>query len=343
MAWDYVRIDPASLPYLMPKPVGDNEYEFVFLPGWPRLNATNSNDPPGSFHSRDVFTPHPTIPRAWKFVYRLDDRVTLSTGVKVLPLPLEGRIRQELLVKEAVVFGLNRAVPGLLLFRSEAAKDMDDDTFVESVWPAIQDANAQAETFGRIMRNMIVPIPAGTPYPVADKGSIMRSRLNKAFEAEIEAAYQRLEHATTALQGHLVLDPGSSSEEIQLWLMQRCQADLGLDLVDEDSNLYEAGCDSLRATQLSSLLRSVLPSESAPRMSLNTIYTAGTVRHLTPVIMSMLASKQVVHTGGDADQVEVMRAMIVKHSHFEKPIRAIEKKPTKKVIVSPMLFQPITC
>ena len=89
---------------------------------------TNSHDPPESFYSSDLFTKHESIPNAWKYLGRLDDRVTLIDGEKVLPLPIEGRIRQATLVKEAVVFGIERAIPGLLLFRAEAAKDISDES-----------------------------------------------------------------------------------------------------------------------------------------------------------------------------------------------------------------------
>jgi aryl carrier-like protein len=334
MAWDYIRIDEEKLPYLSPKPVGDNDYEFVLLPGWPYLNATNSDDPPGSIHTSDVFTPHPTIPRAWKFVYRLDDRVTLATGEKVLPIPFEGRLRQENLVKEAVVFGLNRVVPGLLLFKSGAAHDMDDTSFLDAVWPAVQDANSQAESFGRIMRNMVVPIPATTSYPVADKGSIMCSRLYRASEAEIDAAYRHLESPTPVLKTTFVLGPDPSREELQIWFLQQCHELLGLQLIDENDDLYEAGCDSLRATQLSSLVRSILPPESASQVSLNTIYAAGTVKRLVTVIVSMMAGKHTLDAQYHIDQIEVMQSMIAKYSKFEQPSLATDVKESSKVVVS---------
>src|SRR5213078_4671350 len=107
----------------------------VFLAGYPALSVSNSDDPPGSFHSKDVFTPHPVIPERWKYVTRLDDRVTLLNGEKVLPLPIECCIRKHPLIREAVVVGIGKAVPGLLVFRSNAAKGLSDNDFVDAIWP----------------------------------------------------------------------------------------------------------------------------------------------------------------------------------------------------------------
>lgn len=84
------------------KPVSDDLYELVVLDGYKSKVVSNSDDPPRSFHSNDLFSPHPIIPDAWKHIGRIDDRVTLVNGEKVLPLPIEGRIRSDRLVSEAV-------------------------------------------------------------------------------------------------------------------------------------------------------------------------------------------------------------------------------------------------
>lgn len=107
-------------------------FEFVYLKEYPSLTASNSDDSPDSFHSKDLVTPYKIIPKAWKFLGRLDDRVTLINGEKVLPLPIEGRVRKIPLVQEAVVFGIGRSIPGLLLFRAEAARDISDEAVISN-------------------------------------------------------------------------------------------------------------------------------------------------------------------------------------------------------------------
>ena len=101
---------------IWPKPLSDDTYEFVYLRGYPSLVTSNSEEPPGSYHSKDIFSPHLAIANAWKRVGRIYDQVTLLNGEKVLPLAIEGRVQEQSLVREAVVFGISRPIPGILVF-----------------------------------------------------------------------------------------------------------------------------------------------------------------------------------------------------------------------------------
>jgi acyl-CoA synthetase (AMP-forming)/AMP-acid ligase II len=146
------------------KHVSESEslYECVYLAGHPALTASKSDEPPGSFHSKDVFTPHPTLPGRWKYMSMLDDRIYLINGEKVLPLTIEGCIKQHQLVHEAVVVGLGKAVPGLLILRSPEAEaeNISDDEYLDSIWPIIQEANSHAEAFSRISRDLVAIMPS---------------------------------------------------------------------------------------------------------------------------------------------------------------------------------------
>jgi acyl-coenzyme A synthetase/AMP-(fatty) acid ligase len=174
-AWNYLRPPPHVAPYILMRPVDGQICECIVLDGYRGKMMSNSDDPPNSWHTNDLFVGHPTIPNAWKFVGRADDRVTLTNGEKVLPLQIEGRIQQDPLVKEAVVFGVDRPVPGLLLFRAKAAEGLSDGEFVDRVWPAIEDANSHAEGFSQISRDMIAVIPEDVECPLTDKSSIKRA------------------------------------------------------------------------------------------------------------------------------------------------------------------------
>ena len=121
-SWNYIRFYPYHRKYIYMDPLGNNQFEAVYLRGHPALMTSNSDSPaPGSWRSKDIFTPHPTIQDAWKFVTRIDDRVTLLNGEKVLPLPIEGRLREDPLIREAVVVGVDKSVPGLLVFRARSS------------------------------------------------------------------------------------------------------------------------------------------------------------------------------------------------------------------------------
>lgn len=200
---------------------------------------SNSDDPPESYHSKDLFRPHPSIPNAWKYLGRLDDRITLVNGEKVLPLPIEGRIRGEALVKEAVVFGVARSIPGLLAFRAESVRDMSDVEFIS--------ANQHAEGFSQIGKDMIVPLPAGIAIPLTDKGSLVRPQMYKVFEIVIDEACDKLEEGQ---EGSLALDLPS----LEAYLIKLGQQIIGPQLLDPQTDFFSAGIGSLQAIQMRGLI-----------------------------------------------------------------------------------------
>lgn len=326
-AWDYIRLPPHIQQNTYYKPLGNNTFEFVFLSTLPTLNLSNSDDPPGSFHSSDIFTPHSTIPHAWKFLGRTDDRVTLSNGEKVLPLPIEGRVREEALVKDAVVFGIGRSLPGLLLFRADAAADMDDESFIEAVWPAVEAANSTSEAFSQINKDMIVCLPSGTLVPATDKTNFIRAQIYKLFANAIEQAYIRLE--CTIVTGTLVLN----QQDLEKYLLQLARDQLGIDVQSTTDELYGAGLDSLRATQLRSVIMKKLALGPDPaRFTQSVIFQAGTLQRLATKMIALRDETSEVRESDDYEKV--MTDLIKKYSQFRQDKPKASKRAGGMTVVS---------
>ncbi len=66
---------------------------------------------------------------------------------------------------------------GLLLFRSENTAHLNDNEFVDAVWPTIQEANSHVEGFSQINREMIVVVRAEVECAVTEKSSIKRGQV----------------------------------------------------------------------------------------------------------------------------------------------------------------------
>lgn len=289
------------------KPVEDGNCEAIYLKGLPTLVASNSDNPPGSFHSKDLFIPHATIPYAWKHVGRLDDRLTLTNGEKVLPLPIEGRVNEDLLVKEAVVFGAGKSIPGLLVFRSEAAKYMSDEGFIDAIWPTVQKANAHAESFSQISKETIIPLPAGIDFPRTDKDSIKRVQIYRTFSDQIEDMYMRLEGHETGTQR---LD----LHQMEKYLMQTFEQRLGLKLPSVDDDFFAAGIDSLQAIQIRGLILKELDlGGNGKRLGQNVVFDTSNVARLAKHLCALRSSSKTP----DEDEIETMTAMIRKYSAFK--------------------------
>lgn len=284
-------------------PIGDNQFECVYLKSHPGLSVSNSDDPaPGSWRSKDVFEPHPTIPDTWKYVTRLDDRVTLSNGEKVLPLPIEGRLRQEEIIREAAVFGVDRAIPGLLIFR--ASDELPDDEYLEAVWPAIIDANSRAEGFSQITKEMVGLIPSDVEYPRTDKGSIIRAQIYRKFADKINELYERFDGDA---EGNLKLDLAG----IEAFLSDTYEAITGHPLESIDTDFFNADIDSLRAIQMRRIIQKTLDLKGQ-QLSSNVVYEHGTVKALAQYLFSLTSGE----SEQNEDKVPLIESLIQKYSTF---------------------------
>ena len=309
-AWDYIRIPKPINDHICFKHIEHDTFECIYLKSLPALVLSNSDDPPGSFWSKDLFKKHPTIANAWKHIGRLDDRVTLANGEKVLPLPMEGRIRQNPFVREAVVFGTGRSLPGVLVFKSEGSTCLSDHQFIDSIWPTIQAANARAETFSQISKETVIPLGAQVEYPVTDKESIKRAQIYAKFGQEIEAMYDKL---TSLATGTMQLD----IPQIETWLLETFKGHTGVSLSSINDDFFAAGVDSLQAIQIRGLiLKHIDLGGNAGKLSPNVVFDTGTVARLAQRIQSVQLHEEPSDDGQDA--IKEMVDLIEKYSSFKK-------------------------
>ncbi|GAB1192460.1 hypothetical protein APSETT444_001652 [Aspergillus pseudonomiae] len=214
--------------------------------------ASNSDDPPDSFHTRDTFLKHPSISDAWKYLGRIDDRVTLVNGEKVLPVPIEHRIRQNIFVKDNLVFGVSKPLPGLIVAPSVESEGLSSEEIIDRIWPDIVAANQNAESFSQISRNMVIILDHSCSYPMIDRGTMIRNKCYLEFDDIIQAAYARLENGDGNEGPRRVLQlPGLTSFVLDIF-----RNDLGFSNISIDTDLFEAGVDSLQAIKARGILQS---------------------------------------------------------------------------------------
>ena len=170
-AWNYVRETDKVSPFLRWVPRGPNLYECCVTDGWPA--KVQSNQPDHSYATKDLFEPHPSIPRAWKYIARMDDTIVLVNGEKFNPVAMEGSIRSNKNVREAVVFGAGRPYLGVLIVPSEIWADKPGSELLEAVWPVVPLCNQSSDAFARISKPMIKLLPLACEYPRTAKGSVI--------------------------------------------------------------------------------------------------------------------------------------------------------------------------
>ncbi|SCO81624.1 related to nonribosomal peptide synthetase MxcG [Fusarium oxysporum] len=324
-AWNYIRVLPPAEPYTIFDEVAPGLFECVALDGLPSKSTTNSDNPPGSFRTRDLFTQHPTRPNLWKFACRLDDRFTLINGEKVLPIPIEGRIRQEEIVKEAIVFGDGRTYPGILIVKADRVANMPDDEFLDAIWPSVEDANSRAESFSRIPKELVVIVPADSSYPRTDKGTFIRVPTYRQFEKEIEAAYNKYEGQGDEA-GSLTLE----GSELEDYLLQQLKSKCGADLESSEADFFASGVDSLQCIQMWSLIkREIDLGGRQSELGQNVLYETGNVKLLARQLERLRSGAN----DETQDQLKIMEGLIEKYSSFERHVPGSEPQPEKELVL----------
>lgn len=309
-------------------PVGENIFELVVLDGLRSKVASNSDDPPNSFHTKDTFSPHPSLPNAWKYLGRIDDRVTLVNGEKVLPVPYEHHIRQHPLVKEAVVFGIGKDVPGLLIIPSDQAQDMAKEYLKETLLPTVQEANSKAEAFGRVFPEMIEILDSETQYPKTDKGTIIRAAFYREFADVISAIYDRFEAAQVAgpQAGKRLL---TEQEAVKL-IVDLFQRKLGIADLQSATDFFEAGVDSLQATTIrAQIMREV--DLGGRSLGQNVVFEYPTAE----LLAKHICSDRVGSLDRINDEIGAMKDLIDKYSDFSPRISGTIQPPAETVVREP--------
>ncbi|KAI1358591.1 putative NRPS-like enzyme [Xylaria arbuscula] len=310
-SWVYIRPYANLRPHMFFKKVGEGVYEAVYLKSHPALmpSTSNSDDPQGSFHSKDLYVPHPTIENAWKYVARDDDRITLLSGEKILPVGMEGAVRESPLIRDGLMVGNDRLMPGLLLFRSTAAADLSDDEVTNAVWPLIEPANEVMDEYARITRDMITVLAADVEYPATDKNNIIRAASYRKFEDVIEKLYNK-DMQTNGVLKKLDL------KELEEYVFRVVRDQAGIEVPDYETDFFAAGVDSLRAAQVRRLLQQELDlgGNSLPT---NAVYDTGNVAKLAARLYSMRTGEQLSngHSEGKREILK-MEDLISEFSNF---------------------------
>ncbi|QSZ28851.1 hypothetical protein DSL72_003356 [Monilinia vaccinii-corymbosi] len=310
-AWNYVRPLPSCVPYIQMAPRAANTFECVVLDGLPSKVTSNSQDPPNSFKTSDLFTPHPTIPNAWKYLGRLDDRVTLVNGEKVLPITYEHQIREHELVREACVFGVGRAFPGLIIVPSEKAAGLSKESLLKTLLPVISAANSRVEGFSQISEEMVEILDVGAEYPCTDKGTMIRPAFYKRFEDLIDSVYERFEKPLEVSNGALQLD----REQLENFLLAVFIERIGIEHLRKDTDFFEAGVDSLQAIAIRGIiLRELDLASKIP--SQNVVFEFPNVQALAEHLDALRRGE----ASEQKDEIKVMEELVEKYSHFNQHI-----------------------
>jgi hypothetical protein len=251
--WQYLRV-PRHSRFLRFEPQADGSglSELVVIHGWPHMAKRNRDD--GSFATSDLFEPHPEIEDAWRYHSRSDSQITLLTGKKFDPAPLEDAIASASpLVKEVLIFGTGRQVPGALIFCSGSGAKQNSTIQQEEIWTIIEQINSKGQSHTRLSKDMVVFMGhKSATLEKSSKGTLLRGAAEKNFAREIDDIYATNESAVDVSKGISdIQDIKSAVRNIVDEVMG------GENTLDDEDDFYHNGCDSAKCSRIRFFLQKV--------------------------------------------------------------------------------------
>ena len=299
--WQYLRLGQ-EVNTLRFEQRDDGLSELIALPGWPHLAKKNRED--GSYATADLFEPHSTIKNAWKYHSRADSQLTLNTGKKFDPAPLEAAIATSKLLKDVFIFGDGKPYPGALLFRSEEGKVTSDEQLIADLEPTLRQIHTESQSHVQLARHMLVPMPfLNQPLEKSSKGTTLRKIADEQYKNMIEKAYTK---------GSLADGKTVEDEQVASTVKQIVAVAVGRDDgLEHDTDLFSYGVDSVACVQIRHALSSLLP-ELPLELPPTVVEDCGTISRLSELIVSRRHGRH--HVTENPQQL--MPDLVEKYSHF---------------------------
>ena len=301
-AWDYLRAH-GDLKF---DPRDDGLHELIVPPSWPVISKTDKVKEDGSFATCDLFKPHPTIPNAWRYDSRADSQITLVTGKKFDPAPLEDAIAASLdTIQDVLIFGDGKPYPGALLFRSEMAREDSDEKLLKGqLGQEIRKLNKESQKHAQIPESMLVLMPyIDTPLPKSSKGTVLRRQAEERYASNIATAYE----------GVSTKQRDVPDDEVESFVLEAVRAIMSSSdgqsaQIHPDTDLFAHGVDSVASVQIRHAVAKLLP-ESCARLPLTIVQDSGSVQQLSQAILG-LRHNRLADKAGTEDHAETMRGLV---------------------------------
>lgn len=279
--WAYINIHPAiNIEYrhhhgelhemIIVRSKESEELQPVFL-HFPELQE---------YETRDLLTPHPTLPGLWRYRARKDDIIVFLNGEKTNPISFEQEVSRHPEVRSAVVVGAQRFEACLLveLHHNGPLSPEEREQIIDRIWENVQTANKDCPAHARVAKENILLVDPSKPLPRAAKGTVQRAAALVLYEEEIEKFYadreaQNLFTSRLALSLTGMTDPDAVSTKLGDLISEITRWNTSL---SNDTDFFSLGMDSLQVLQLSRQLN----------ISPSAIYSSPSIDLLTKAMMS---------------------------------------------------------
>ncbi|KAL9601196.1 MAG: hypothetical protein Q9219_002696 [cf. Caloplaca sp. 3 TL-2023] len=326
--WQYLRSHGSDLLKFEKQDDGSGLSELIIGSRWPHMAKRNRED--RSFATADLFAPHPTIPCALKYHSRADSQLTLITGKKFDPAPLEAAIASSNLLNDALICGNGKPSPSALLFRSEAARTLSVTRLLDQIWPVIEKLNNEGQQHTKLSRGMLRVMNPEAPGPEkSSKGTILRAQALKMYEKEIEAIYEQTQNLVTG--DHREVQENIPDHEVPRFILEIIKASIGTaDRIPDDADLFSYGVDSVACMAIRAKLQTKILDPKAPTLPLNVVYDCGNIERLSKYLLDLRRGRS---TQAE-DEIKLMKTLVNHYSNIANAPPISEADDNEGILLS---------
>jgi thioester reductase-like protein len=320
--WKYVSIHPAAGTEFRHRL--DDQYEMVIV----KSNTNHEAQPVFAvfpelteYETRDLFTPHPTLPNLWRHRGRRDDIVVFINGEKTNPVSFEQEVSKHPEVRSALVAGNQRFEACLLVETVEGFEGGEDyktktGEFVDRIWPFVREANEKCPAHARVDKSKILVLDSTTkPMLRAAKGTVQRQGTLRLYADEIDALYEKQEKAPDTMTGNVKGISGLTESDVANQLRGIVSEITSFQKFDDDVDLFALGMDSLHTLQLCRAIRVKFDLTSSIAPSL--VYKHPSVDSLAREILRLENSTGQPGESTEKDRLQAMARLL---KHYEQKI-----------------------
>lgn len=301
--WEYFEISNQLTTRLVPH---EDLYELVILSSDLHRCSLDHIDHRLSdqvYHTNDLLAKHPFL-ELYRIVGRMDDQIMLSNSEKTNPGPLEAILAFHPAIQGSLLFGRGKPQNGVIIepedgFLVDTKNRTEVNTYIDLIWPSIEEVNRFAPTHSRLTRDLIIITdPRIIRLPKTTKGQVSRVKTLEIFSEEIEMIYHSRNLSSLQIDDDdekiLVDKNGVLRFDYVLESVRGILREvLGWEVKDH-KDLFLQGCDSLSAIQIRLRINQLFLSQSKKDILVpqNIVYRYASVSGLSQWIFQCLSDSK---------------------------------------------------
>ncbi|ETS81832.1 hypothetical protein PFICI_06834 [Pestalotiopsis fici W106-1] len=268
--YDYHEFNPNLKFEMQPYDANEGTFEMVMLAKHSdRDTVALCHNVPGEefYHTKDLFTRHPTKENLWKYFGRKDDILVLANGEKVNPIPLELAVQGDPALNGALLVGNGRNQTALIVEPKEALETNARQELIRTLWPQIEQANKLLPGQGRVAKDKVICASPDRPFERTGKATIIRSLTEKAYQHELESLYSGSspQNGLAGLSLEATVKTTYEPAKIVSFLRHVFGASsyTAGATIEEGEDFYSYGLDSVQTLEITRNLRHALQAQTS--------------------------------------------------------------------------------